>query len=95
MVWNQVAPAGNLSHMAASFLTNVVVQMVKQMEYTLVSDFPSLTDIDHAYTLLYNVILRYQLLDNCLMDQFDALNNQMMYYTWNASSTVRRAVKGQ
>jgi hypothetical protein len=81
--------------MAASFLTNVVVQMVKQMEYTLVSDFPSLTDIDHAYTLLYNVILRYQLLDNCLMDQFDALNNQMMYYTWNASSTVRRAVKGQ
>jgi hypothetical protein len=81
--------------MAASFLTNVVVQMVKQMEYTLVSDFPSLTDIDHAYTLLYNVILRYQLLDNCIMDQFDALNNQMMYYTWNASSTVRRAVKGQ
>jgi len=93
MVWKQVAPAGNLSHVAASFVTNMAVQIVKQMEYTLGSDFPSLKDIDHAYALLYNAILRYQLLDNCTMDQFDGLNDQMMYYTWNALQQFAELLK--
>jgi hypothetical protein len=84
MIWNQVAPAGNLSYITASFVTNMAVQMVKQMEYTLVTDFPSLKNIDQAYARLYNAIRRYQLLANCTQDQFDGLNNQMMYYTWNS-----------
>lgn len=83
MVWKQVAPAGNLSYITASFVTNMAVQMVKQMEYTLVTDFPALKNIDQAYARLYSAILQYQLLDNCTQDQFDGLNDQMMYYTWN------------
>lgn len=84
MVWKQVAPAGNLSYVTASFVTNMAVQMVKQLEYTLVTDFPSLKDIDQAYARLYSAILRYRLLDGSTQDQFEYLNEQMMYYTWNS-----------
>jgi len=57
MVWKQVAPVGNLSYVTASFVTYMAVQMLKQMEYTLVTDFPFL---DHSYARLYNTILRYR-----------------------------------
>ena len=41
MVWKQVAPARNLNYVTASFVANMAVQTVKQMEYALVTDFPS------------------------------------------------------
>jgi len=58
MVWKQVAPVGNLSYVTASFVTYMAVQMLKQMEYTLVTDFPFL---DHPYARLYNTILSFDI----------------------------------
>ncbi|KIM46901.1 hypothetical protein M413DRAFT_440469 [Hebeloma cylindrosporum] len=93
MIWKQVAPAGNLSYITASFVTNMAVQMVKQMEYALVTDFPSLKNIHHAYALLHDAIDRYRRSNNFTQDQFNSFNEQMMYHTWDALQQFAELLK--
>ncbi|TFK34445.1 hypothetical protein BDQ12DRAFT_738188 [Crucibulum laeve] len=79
-LWKDVAPAGNTSHMTASFVTNHAVQMVKQMEYDLVAEFPALEDVDEGYRKIFENI------GHDLMTKpetvFDNILHQLMYWCW-------------
>ncbi|KAF8960307.1 hypothetical protein BDZ97DRAFT_1922220 [Flammula alnicola] len=82
-VWKSVVPEGNTSHIAASFVTNKAVQLIKQMEYALLADFPALKDMHHAFEMLLEVITS-QLPPGANEETLYPFKEQMMYYTWKS-----------
>jgi len=59
MVWNQVAPAGNLNYVTVSFVANMAIQSYSNVEASgirLAYNFPSLKNINQAHARLYKCI---------------------------------------
>ncbi|KAF9470493.1 hypothetical protein BDN70DRAFT_998916 [Pholiota conissans] len=84
-VWKSVAPAGKTSHIAASFVTNKAVQLVKEMEYALVADFPVLKDMEKCYEYLHEVIMTGVSSTgkkNEMGQAYNSLMDQIMFHTW-------------
>ncbi|KAF8889671.1 hypothetical protein BD779DRAFT_1469741 [Infundibulicybe gibba] len=83
-VWNSVEPQGKTSRITASFTTNHAVQIVRQLEYDLVQDFPEYKDLKKTYGIL-NVIPKT--LDLPTSEALFSYQEQIMVHTFNSLSS--------
>lgn len=83
-VWKSVVPAGKTSRIAASFVTNKAVQLVKEMEYALLADFPALKDMEKCYDHLLRIINAGLQSGSSDQKTFDSLLDQIMLHTWDS-----------
>ncbi|CAA7264299.1 unnamed protein product [Cyclocybe aegerita] len=85
-IWRTVVPIGTTSYVAASFVTNRAVQLVKQLEYDLVAEFPVLEDKDKGLASVFRPLL-LEKPQGMTQEMFDALLDQTMFHTWTALET--------
>ncbi|KAF8174104.1 hypothetical protein BJ912DRAFT_991180 [Pholiota molesta] len=83
-IWKSVVPAGNTSHIAASFVTNKAVQLVKEMEYALLADFPALKDMKRCYDYLGQIVEAGWLSHGRDQKMVDSWLDQIMVFTWKS-----------
>ncbi|KDR80062.1 hypothetical protein GALMADRAFT_242282 [Galerina marginata CBS 339.88] len=79
-IWRSVIPAGNVTYIAASFVTNKAVQLVKEMEYALIADFPSLGVMNDTFEILLEVL--HSQMPNATPHQKYSFEEKIMLHTW-------------
>jgi hypothetical protein len=76
-LWKNVEPVGNVSRIAASFVSNQAIDIIRQLEYDLSMDFPELKSSTEIYSIVSGAM------QERVADQFkDIANDWAMLYIY-------------